>query len=194
LKLTIGLAAALLICATSAQAQVSIGVKAGFNVAKLSISDPAAIGAADNRTAFLAGIFVTVPNGSWVAFQPEVLFSMQGAKFRDGLDSGALKLDYIQVPLLARIKPSKSPVAFVVGPALAFRSRAKLSADGQDQEIDFKDQVKGSDVGFVAGAAIDIVHIVFDVRYTWGLTNIAENVDDGEVKNRVASITLGFRF
>jgi hypothetical protein len=194
-KLTLGLTAALLVCAATAHAQdVSVGVKAGFNLANVSIDDPGDIADPKNRTAFVAGLFVTVPAGGLLAFQPEVLFSMQGSNFNQGSDSGALKLDYVQVPLLARIKPAKSPVGIVVGPALAFRTRAKLSVEGEDEELDFKDQVKGNDVGFVAGVVVDVAHVVLDGRYTWGLKNIAKDPDDGEVKNRVFSLTLGFRF
>jgi hypothetical protein len=194
-KLTLGLTAALLICAATAHAQdVSVGVKAGINLANVSIDGPGDISDPKNRTGFVAGVFVTVPASGLLAFQPEVLFSMQGSKFSDGGDSGSLKLDYVQVPLLARIKPATSPVGFVVGPSIGFRARAKLSVEGEDEELDFKDQVKGSDVGLVTGVVVDVGHVVLDGRYTWGLTNIAKDDDDGSVKNRVFSVTLGFRF
>jgi hypothetical protein len=194
-KPTIGLLAALLVCAAPAHAQgTSAGVKIGFNLAKFSIADPGATVSVDNRTGLVAGVFVTVRPGSLVAFQPEVLFSMQGAKFTDSGESGSLHIDYVQVPLLARIKPAKSPVGIVVGPALAFRARANLATIGEDEGLDFKDQVKNADVGLVAGVAIEFVHIVLDGRYTWGLTNIAKDPEDDKVKNRVFSATIGVRF
>ena len=46
----------------------------------------------------------------------------------------------------------------------------------------------------MTGVSVDIVHIVLDGRYTWGLTDIAANSGEGKIKNRIASITLGFRF
>ena len=74
--------------------------------------------------------------------------------------------------------------------------RAKLSADGlSNEEQNLDEQVKQTDVGFVAGAAIDFAHIVIDARYIWGLTNINDDsTDTSTIKNRVAQITLGFRF
>jgi hypothetical protein len=195
LKLTIGIAAALLVCATSAQAQgVSFGVKAGLNLADLSIKDAGDAFEPSNRTGLVGGIFVIVPTGALVAFQPEVLVSMQGAKFTELGENGTLKIDYLQVPLLARIKPSASPVGLVVGPSFGYRVRAKLSTEGFDDDEDFADQVKRMDVGLVTGVAIDFAHIVLDARYIWGLTNINEDSSEGTVKNRVAQVTLGFRF
>jgi hypothetical protein len=196
LKLTIGLAAALLVWATTAQAQVSVGVKAGFSLADLSITDAGDTFEPTNRTGLVAGVFVIVPTKALVAFQPEVLVSMQGAKVSDLANSGTIKLDYLQVPLLARIKPSKSPVGLLVGPSIGYRIRAKLTADGlSSEEQDLDEQVKKSDLGFVAGAAIDFAHIVIDARYIWGLTNINDDsTDTSKIKNRVAQITLGFRF
>jgi hypothetical protein len=196
LKLTIGLAAALLICATSAQAQVSVGVRAGFSLADLSIKDAADTLEPDNRTGLVAGVFVIVPTGSLVAFQPEVLVSMQGAKVSDLANRATIKLDYLQVPLLARIKPSKSPIGLLLGPSLGYRLNAKVTGNGlSDAEQDIEDQVKKTDVGFVAGVALDAAHLVIDARYIWGLTNINDDsTDPSTIKNRVAQITFGFRF
>jgi hypothetical protein len=119
MKLTIGLTAALLACAATAQAQgPSFGVKAGFNFADLSIKDSTDSLQPNNRTGLVAGVFFIIPGGPVFAFQPEVLVSMQGAKFSDLGDRGTVKIDYVQVPLLARIKPSASPVGLVVGPAI----------------------------------------------------------------------------
>lgn len=193
MKLTLGFTAALLACAATAHAQgTSVGVKAGVNLADLSVKDAGSTFNASNRTGLVAGVFVTIPGGGIFAFQPEVLISMQGAKFTDGSDSGTVKIDYLQVPLLARIKPSKSPVGIVVGPSIGYRIRAKMSAAGQDE--DFADQVKRTDLGLVTGVVVDVAHVVLDGRYTWGLTNIGKDSGDGKIKNRVASVTLGFRF
>jgi hypothetical protein len=193
-KTTVGLLAAVLLSAVPAHAQApSFGVKAGFNLADLSFKDAPNTLDSKNRTGLVAGVFVIVPCGNLFAFQPEALISQQGSTFTEGSESFKIKIDYFQVPLLARIKPSKSPVGLVVGPTLGFRIRAKTSGSGQSEE-DFKDEVKQADLGLVAGVSVDVAHIVLDGRYTWGLTNIATDSSDGKVKNRVASLTLGFRF
>lgn len=175
---------------------MSVGVRAGFSLADLSIKDAADTLEPDNRTGLVAGVFVIVPTGSLVAFQPEVLVSMQGAKVSDLANRATIKLDYLQVPLLARIKPSKSPIGLLLGPSLGYRLNAKVTGNGlSDAEQDIEDQVKKTDVGFVAGVALDAAHLVIDARYIWGLTNINDDsTDPSTIKNRVAQITFGFRF
>lgn len=193
LKFASVFAAALFACSTTAAAQgTSVGVKAGVNLADLSVKEAGSTFNASNRTGLVAGVFVTISGGGLFAFQPEVLISMQGAKFTDESDSGTAKIDYLQVPLLARIKPSKSPVGIVVGPAIGYRIRAELSAEEPDE--DFADQIKRTDLGLVTGVVVDVAHVVLDGRYTWGLTNIGKDSGDSKIKNRVASVTLGFRF
>ena len=193
MKTTLALAVALLVSAASAHAQTSFGVKAGLNLANLSISEADDTFEPENRTGFVAGVFVTLRGGGIFAFQPEVLISSQGAKFSDTVNSGTAKIDYLQVPLLARIGPSN--VALVVGPSIGYRIRAKLSGDGIDVDNeDFSDQIERMDVGLVAGVTADIGKLVLDGRYTWGLTNIEKEATADKTKNRVISLTLGLRF
>ena len=193
MKTTLALAIALLVSAGTAHAQTSFGVKAGVNLANLSIDEADDTFEPENRTGFVAGVFVTVRGGGIFAFQPEALISSQGAKFSDSVNSGTAKIDYFQVPLLARIGPSN--VAVVVGPSIGFRINAKLSGDGisVDNE-DFSDQIKRMDFGLVAGVTADVGKLVLDGRYTWGLTNIEEEATAAQTKNRVISLTLGLRF
>jgi Outer membrane protein beta-barrel domain len=196
---TLGLTAALLVSAATAQAQgIAVGLRAGVNVANLSFSSETEVVDSKNLTGFVGGLFVTVPVNEIVAFQPEVLFSMQGTKFTDGGQSAKVKLDYVQTPLLLHLKPgAKSPIALLVGPTLGFRSRAELEVPGAPIEFTnaFEDEVKGFDMGLVAGAALELGSLVLDGRYTWGLMNISKDSNDpGTAKNRVFSATVGVRF
>src|SRR5688500_20922 len=129
MKTTLALAVALLVFAGTATAQTTFGVKAGLNLANLSISDADDTFEPENRTGLVAGVFVTARGGGIFAFQPEFLVSMQGAKFTDGSDSGPAKIDYFQVPLLARVGPSK--VGFVGGPSIGYGTRAKRAGRGR---------------------------------------------------------------
>jgi hypothetical protein len=193
MKSILALVVALLVSAGTATAQTTFGVKAGLNLANLSISEADDTFEPENRTGFVAGVFATFRGGGIFAFQPEALISMQGAKFSDGTDSGTAKIDYFQVPLLARIGPSN--VGIVVGPSFGYRIRAKLSAAGlSTEDEDFSDQIKRMDVGLVAGLTADVGRLVLDGRYTWGLTNIEEEATADKTKNRVISLTLGLRF
>jgi len=196
---TLGLTAALLIWAATAHAQgVSVGVRAGVNLADLSFSSETEVTDSKNLTGFVAGVFVTVPVNSVVAVQPELLFSMQGTRFTDGGESAKIKLDYVQVPLLLRLKPgAKSPVGLLVGPTLGFKNRAKIEVTGAPVGFSdgFEDEIKGFDLGLAAGVDVVLGPLVLDGRYTWGLMNIAKDSSDpGTAKNRVFSATVGLRF
>src|SRR5687768_5060116 len=117
MKTTLVLTAALLASAVSASAQPSFGVKAGINISNLSTNNTDGV-EPENRTGFIGGVFVTLPVSGIFAIQPEVLVGMQGAKFTEDGESAKLQLNYLQVPVLARIKAgSASPVSFLVGPS-----------------------------------------------------------------------------
>lgn len=177
---------------TEARAQDRGGVRIGVNMATLSVDneedfDP------KTRTGLVVGLYGVVPVNDIFAFQPEVLFSQQGAKVEDGSDEATLKLDYVQIPALARVRLGRtSPAYLLVGPTFGFNTRAESEFNGQTE--DFKDEVKGNDVGLVTGIAIHAGRAVIDGRYTWGLMNIDDSTDPGNVKSRVFSVSVGFRF
>jgi outer membrane protein with beta-barrel domain len=187
----------------------SVGLRFGVNLADLAIDPTPPDGTSfDNLTGVTAGVFVRVPFGRTIGFQPEALFSMQGMKVTDhpaGQPSGmsaTLKLDYLTFPLLGRIQfgPS-SPVALLVGPSLGVRTRTTADTPGIQGDVpnEFSDTFKRFDVGLVIGVSADIGHFVIDGRYTWGLTNILKSdalgTDPSDAaKHRVFSFSAGFRF
>jgi hypothetical protein len=198
-RLTPVLTAALLFYAATAHAQgVSLGAKAGFNIADLSSSSEG--GGPDSKTitGVVGGLFVTVPVNDIVALQVEGLFSQQGTKATDGAGTYKIKIDYFQLPLLARIKlMPKSPVSIVAGPSLGFRTGARLDLPGAPVGFadDFEDFVERFDAGLVAGVAVEAGHVLIDGRYTWGLLNVFKDFGDVvAAKNRVFSATIGLRF
>lgn len=194
------LVALLVAFASPAAAQgVLFGAKAGINFANLSF-DPEDEGFETSmRTGFTAGVLLVVPANARIAFQPEVLFSQQGTKVEDPADAaneGSIKLNYVNVPLLANIRlggGGDNTWSLLVGPQIGFRTSAK--AEANDEELDIKDDTEGTDFGLVAGLAGMFRNFVVDARYTWGLSNInADELDDQKVKNRVFTISVGVVF
>ena len=180
---------------TEARAQDRGGVRVGLNLANLSGNDTADLGDTDSRAGLVVGLFGVVPINPNFAFQPELLFSQQGAKVEDGSDDATIKLDYIQIPLLARIRLGTSPSAPVYalfGPSFGFRTKFEVEVD--DENIDIEDQTEGHDIGLVAGVAVNAGPAVVDARYTWGFTNLDKTGDGSDIKNRVFSVSVGFRF
>jgi hypothetical protein len=201
--LTIGLSAV----ASFAGAQdIEFGIKAGASLADLNDPDDA-FGDAESstRNGFVAGAFVAFPLGDNFSLQPEALFAQKGAQFEfEDLDS-KLKLDYVEVPLLLKLRSGDDGFRpyVLAGPYVGFRMKAEAEVDaGEDgtSTTDLEDETKSTDYGAVAGVGLEIPAgsgaFLIEARYTRGLTNIAsDDVDnDDEVKNSVWSLLVGFRF
>ena len=203
MKHLVRVVAVLGIVALPAAAQAQVGVRVGVNSANLSLDPkPPEPPEVERLIGLVAGVFVTLPVNEIFAFQPEALYSRQGAKFSDSGETLRAKLDYVQLPLLARLRTgARSPLVALFGPSLGFKIRARLGGPDIPQEVQegFDDQFKGFDFGLVAGAAVEAGPFVLDGRYTWGLTNIVKDTIEGEpnsdkARNRVLSFSAGLRF
>jgi len=75
----------------------------------------------------------------------------------------------------------------------------KMSSGGESYSADFKDYVKDTDFGLTFGIGlgkkIGSGKLVLDVRYDLGLTNIGEDMQEGQsVKNKSWLFMLGYYF
>jgi hypothetical protein len=205
----------ILVPPAAVQAQVSAGVRVGANMATLSFDQsdfpPELQFDLENMAGLTAGAFVTMPINALLGFQPEVLYSRQGAKMRQSGVTTEMTLDYIRVPLLARVRTgSRSPVAILFGPSMGFKTRASLIEKGTtfDGSDIFDERTETFELGLTAGAAMDAGRLVLDARYTWGLTDIFKPVPDiipidlassdsgnsNRWLNRALSFSAGLRF
>ena len=111
-----------------------------------------------------------------------LMFSMQGAK-ADGSDE-KLKLNYLNIPILAN---------YYVWQGLAVKAGIQpgilLSAKAGDEDI--KSDCKSLDLTIPLGVSYEVSKFVIDARYNLGLTKIAK---DGDAKNSVFQITVGYKF
>ncbi|NGP87215.1 porin family protein [Fodinibius halophilus] len=172
-----------------AKAQAEIGIRAGVNYSNLNDQpdnlDPS------NRTGLMLGGYLNlkVPM-SPISIQPEVLYTQKGYKAL----GGTLKLDYIEVPVLAKFSFAPGPVQPHVyfGPYAGFVFNSEVS--GGSLSIDL-DNTK-TDFGGVVGAGTDLnvgaAKLNIGVRYNFGLTSNLDIEDAG--KNSVLSIVGGFSF
>ena len=189
-----------ILCASSAFAQgIEKGVRGGLNVATTATSGDNGDAAPDWLLRGVVGGFIVWPVTSWLVLQPEVLYAMKGAKQEEfGLESKLL-LDYVEVPVLARLSrgsPGGRTWYLVAGPSFGWLARAKARADfgGSTEEIDLTEDVERFDIGVAAGGGVELGSIVIDARYTHGLSDIDKDTsDDVKVRNRAVSLTIGFR-
>lgn len=201
---------AIFFAGTMSAQQVNFGAKAGVNFASIGgdeIEEIEEIGGMDGKTGFHLGFIAEFPLGESFAFQPEVLYSSQGAKTEgnfEGVDfTYKLNLDYINVPLLVKYYFTPN-LNLHAGPQLGFLVKAEeeyeASFDGESESetVDIKDDTKGLDFALAAGLGYKLdMGLFFDARYNLGLSNIWDLEDeDGDFsqKNNVFQLSVGFMF
>lgn len=195
--------AALALSSVGAFAQQAVGTwsvtpKVGMNIA--NITD----GNGDPRIGLVAGGEVEYQATDMVSITAGALYSMQGAKDKtDGITT-TVKMDYVNVPILANVYVAKG-LAVKLGIQPGFNVNAKANAEGYGREVsvDIKDAIKTVDISIPVGISYEYMNFVIDARYNWGLTNVSKNktleygdeyIDfGGKGKNSVFQITLGYK-
>ncbi len=173
---------AVLFVATSAtmQAQfIKFGVKAGVNFANLNGTDVQT----DAITSYHAGLVAEIKLLDRFSIQPELLYSTQGATYKNALGEFKDELGYLSIPVMAKIYLSDS-FSLEVGPQASFL----LS---QKNDFDVKD-AKTFDFALAAGLGFKITKNIFvQGRYGLGLTEISK---EAKAKNSVFQLSAGFMF
>ncbi|MDP8211576.1 MAG: porin family protein [Candidatus Stygibacter australis] len=179
------------------------GVKGGINFANFSSAEEDDL---ESKAGLILGGFVTYIVNDQFSFQPEIYFTMKGAKSEWGYGyeyKDTFKLNYFEVPFLGvmniPVEASFAPKLFF-GPALGVNLSAtykiewEYTYDGETEsgsENGDLDEIIPIEFGLIFGGTIEFEKIVFDLRYNMGLTDI---LDYCSSKNRVFSILLGYKF
>jgi hypothetical protein len=138
------------------------------------------------------------------SIQPELQFSQKGYKSTGNYLSTPyeyqLTSNYVEVPLLAKFKPSKN-FGILVGPQFSFLSstKTKWTVNNSSYENIAKqdfNNLRKNILGGVIGLEAMGGPIVFDLRYN---IDFQKNNGDGTssippYKNQVFSLSAGFRF
>ncbi len=184
---------------------VRFGIKAGLNIANLNVSGDAfpSTKAVPNLH---VGAFVEIGISEKWAFQPELVYSIQGAKFDllyvEGSDvydtENTFKLHYLNIPLMFKYNENK--LFFEAGPQIGFLTSAKLKTEISglgSGEQDAKELFKSIDFGLGFGLGYNFTEkLAVSARYNLGLTNIAETEDgdNTKIKNSVFAFSLAYKF
>jgi opacity protein-like surface antigen len=182
--------------------EVKFGTKVGLNLSNFTgdLDD------SDSKIGFNIGAFAEISLSDKFIFQPELLFSSQGAKFEESDNNFSfeetLKFNYLNMPLMIKFAASDK-FALEFGPQLGFllsaKSKFEQTFDGEtfSEEVDIKDSVKSIDFGLNFGASFDVSeNIMIGARYNLGLSDITDGEDDEDfnVQNSVFSFSVGYRF
>jgi opacity protein-like surface antigen len=206
----------------AAQIAWEVGVKGGVGLAKLTGDTETTetdgtltvtLNVDQYRTGFSGGGFATARITADFGIRLEALFSQKGGTGDFSVSDGTttvtgnaeFKFDYFEVPLLAVGTfgaGTKTRIDVFGGPVFGFKTGAnlRLEAEGQSDETDIGDSIKGTDFGFTAGAGLTFLthpkaNIVIDARYVRGLTNIPEDApEDFDLKNNDIVFMAGLSF
>lgn len=176
------LLSAFAICAfaftTNAQ-EVTFGAKGGLNLSTI-------VGDASNVSYIIGahiGGMAEISISDKFAVQPEVLFSMQGAKD----DYASLNMNYINLPVMAKYFVTEE-ISIEAGPQIGVLMSAKY--DGED----IKDGYSSLDYGLNFGAGYKMESgLNFSLRYSLGLANI-NDTDRVTNINAVMQASVGYFF
>ncbi|MBE8728010.1 porin family protein [Flavobacterium hungaricum] len=180
--------AAVLFIATSAAVQaqfLQVGVKAGVNFASQTgdayMQDVAFD--KDGITSFHAGLVAELKLLDRFSVQPELLYSTQGATYKNAINEFKNELGYISIPVMAKFYLTDS-FSLEVGPQASFLVSERNEFDVKDAET--------FEFGLNAGLGFKITKNFFiQGRYGLGLTEASKNAD---VKNSTVQLSAGFLF
>jgi hypothetical protein len=183
----------------SAQAQTtSFGLKGGITAANIKESVGSLNISLDSKIGFYAGAFADISVSDNIGIQPELFYSLLGAKAKatGGEGGGKLDLGYISLPVLVKYKNQGFSV--FLGPQISYLLSAKSSDDGSSSSEDIKDELKSTEIAGVIGAGYTLTNgFGFDARYQLGLSNISKNSDDdvdATIKNNAFLVGVHYFF
>ncbi|GAB3315058.1 porin family protein [Hymenobacter humi] len=179
--------------ATAAQAQnVTFGIKAGVNLSNVSGDNT------DNFKSLVganAGVAANFGFSDLLSFQPELLYSMKGAKLEEGGDKVESRLNYLDVPLLLKLN-ADGPF-FEAGPQVGFLVSQKTTYDigGVTNSSTSTDGTRKVDLGYVLGVGYQLASgPSLGLRYNGGISDLSDPSTTEKNRNSVFQVQLGYMF
>ncbi|MBI5371403.1 MAG: PorT family protein [Sphingobacteriales bacterium] len=121
----------------------------------------------------------------------EVIYSMQGSKYKDMYASGKVILSYIHVPVVLQAT-SGSGFYGEAGVQPGFLISAKDKYGGET--FDYKEFVNGFDFGGILGIGYQKDRFGIGFRFAQGLSNINKNDEVNKDRNFVGTLRTTFAF
>lgn len=193
----------LTITVVKSQEKIQFGIKGGINFTNMS-SD--FIINKESLTGFHLGVLAEIPFGTKFSVQPEILYSTYGSNggmimLGSSPEPIEFNLDYIQVPILAKIYLIKNlsleigpSFNFLVNDELLFNSLTIGNIGDEFKLLTIDDIGESFEFSGVLGISYKINSGFFgSFRYTNGFTN-ALKVDSKDAKNYGVLIGLGYLF
>ncbi len=200
-------AVAVMIFAFSNAQETRFGIKGGGNLHTLT-GDMVNKDNKFSKIGFQVGGFAEIKISDKFSVQPEVLFSVQGVKFKRPNSvfktEDRWKLSYLNIPVMAKFYIAKR-LSLEGGPQTGFLLGAKNKYKGVSgtmegyRPISGKEDIKylfdSIDFGVNFGAGYDFTDdFSVGFRYNLGLVNIANDKYDFETINSVLALNAAYKF
>jgi hypothetical protein len=180
-----------------------MGVRAGINSSNLYDTKGEGF-TNDTRIGFVVGGFLSVPIGTYLGFQPEILYSQKGFKGYGTMGSTnysyTRNLDYIDIPLQLQLKPS-TYITLLAGPQYSFLVNQGFTMKSGNLTVTQEQQVRDQNIrknilGITLGFDIHVENLILSGRVAWDMQN---NNGDGTTsspryKNVILQATAGIAF
>ncbi|HLZ87607.1 MAG TPA: porin family protein [Puia sp.] len=190
---------------TESNLKAKFGIKGGFDLTTLYSSD---VSTNHMKPGFDAGVFAKLPVTRGFSIQPELLYSLKGAKntysnFIEGSGEYRFNLGYLQLPVLAVVNLAPNFNLHLGGYA-AYLVNANIKNVDNNGNIQSATELNTGDFnrwdfGLVGGLGFDIENVTLGARYNYGLSEIGKSGNaTGDLtknqKNAGFSIYVGFGF
>lgn len=184
------------IATTASFAQWSVGSitvqpKIGINGANITDADNS-----DSRIGLVLGGEFEYRVSPIFSLSAGALYSMQGCKGTAEDEDGntgdvSLKLDYINVPILANVYVVKGlAVKLGIQPGFNVRHKASATVSGVNVTTNLPG-IKSVDFSIPVGVSYEFNRFVIDGRYNFGVTKL---IDGADSKHSVFQFTFGYKF
>jgi hypothetical protein len=173
------------------------GVGFGLKVGPLFTGYSAAScdGCFNTSTGLEGGIWFGGNRGGRVGIMGEVLYAKKKQEASNGGLTGSTSLQYLEIPILARINigsRSRNGVSIygLVGPVFDINLKASIGSQ------DVKSNYESLDLGLLGGVGIEITRFLIEGRFNQGLRNVLKSGSSGsigDIKTHSFAVLFGFR-
>ena len=188
---------------SAANAQIDLGVKGGLNFSTISgdskqlFTNDAGQGLQSKfRTDFYVGGYANYKVTDQISFQPELLYSKQGAGVKTNNNSNTKIVTHnINIPLMGRYEIMEG-LNVEFGPQLGFLVSAKAkSEEGKtDTKVKVTDNFKTFDFGLNFGAGYKVTdELEINARFTKGLSNMSNYNTNNKITNTYFSVGVAYK-
>ena len=197
------IAATFLLLSVCTNAQNAVGSwslqpKAGINLATMTNDDEA-----KTRIAFVAGAELEYQATPLLSVSAGALYSQQGADADSQGMNGTVKMDYVNIPILANFNVAKGfAVKVGIQPGFLVNDKVKVTSNGVSAEVGLKEVYKAAgvdadisslDFAIPLGISYEFSHVVLDARYNLSLAKAISAYGES-TRHSVFQITLGYKF